>query len=76
MSNELSCTWQEFKTRAKEFNKAAPGLNSEELESAWHCIALSYLNMSEPMWLSSAAILLNMEGEVYTKRLLELEKSN
>jgi hypothetical protein len=70
--NELSCTFEEFKQRSKEFIEAAPSLNLEELDNAWKCLGLSYLNMSEPMWLNSAAIVLNMCSRVFLEREAEL----
>lgn len=67
---ELTCTWVEFKRMAKEFHEAAPTLSIEELDHAWKCLGLGYLNMSEPMWLHSAAALLKIE----TRRFLECEE--
>jgi hypothetical protein len=68
----FKCTWQEFKVRAKEFHIAAPTLDIEELDNAWKCLGLSYLGMQEQMWVSSAAILLEIEAKIYSKREIEL----
>jgi len=73
--NELSCTWEEFKQMAKQFRLAAPTLNLDELDNAWKCLGLGYLNMSEPMWQSSAAIVLNMESRTYLECERKLLKS-
>jgi hypothetical protein len=70
--SSLDCTYQELKTRARQFHDALPTLNIEELDSAWKMFGLSYLNMSEPMWLHSAAALLKMMGREYSARETEL----
>ena len=72
MSNELECTFEEFKHRFNEFRLAAPNLNEDELYNAFKCLGLSYLNMSEEMWQNSAAILLKMGAKI----VLEQEASN
>lgn len=61
----IACTWEEFKRMAKEFHDAAPTLNREELDNAWKCLGLGYLGMSEPMWQTSAAVLLKMEMRTF-----------
>jgi hypothetical protein len=70
--NTLACTWEQFKRMAKEFREAAPTLNLEQLDNAWKCLGLGYLNMTEPMWARSAEIVLNMESRRYMARELEL----
>jgi hypothetical protein len=70
--NELSCSWEEFKKMGKEFMDAAPTLNIDELDNAWKCFSLGYLNMNETMWRSSACVLFNMAGKVFVKREHEL----
>jgi hypothetical protein len=70
--NELTCTFEEFKQKAKEFTDAAFSLNLEELENAYKCLGLSYLNMSEPMWERSSVIVLNMCNRVFLEREAEL----
>lgn len=72
----IPCTFQEFKTMSREFNKAAPTLNADELENAWKCLGLAYLGMTEDMWQSSAAVVLRMECRTYVKRAQELEKAS
>lgn len=68
----VSCTWEEFKKMAKEFNDAAPTLNLDELDNAWKCLGLAYLGMHEDMWKHSAVIVLNMSAKVSLKRENEL----
>lgn len=70
--NPLACTWEQFKRMAKEFREAAPTLDLQQLDNAWHCLALGYLNMSEPMWARSAEIVLKMGSRTYIARELEL----
>ena len=70
--SDLECTFEQFKRMAREFHEAAPTLNLEQLDNAWKCLGLSYLNMSEQMWQSSAAILLKMEMRTYIKREADL----
>lgn len=70
--NELSCTFEEFKQRSKEFIEAAPLLNLKELDNAWKCLGLSYLNMSEPMWERSAVVVFDMCSRVFLEREAEL----
>lgn len=65
----FECNWEEFKRLAKEFHDAAPSMNLDELTNAWKCLGLHYLGMYEDMWMSSAAILLKMEGRLF----MELE---
>lgn len=46
MSNELACSFEDFKRRGKEFIDMAPTATTiEELDQLWKMIALSYLNM-------------------------------
>lgn len=71
----LSCTWDEFKRMAKEFREAAPTMNIDELDNAWKCLGLGYLNMSEPVWQHSAAIVLKMEERTYLQRENELTEA-
>jgi len=71
----LSCTWEEFKRMAKEFREAAPTMNIDELDNAWKCLGLGYLNMSEPMWLRSAQIVLQMETRTYLQREHQLTEA-
>ncbi len=68
----ISCTWNEFKRMAKEFQDASPTLNIEELDNAWKCLGLAYLGLTEPMWQNSAAILLNLQSRAYLRREAEL----
>ena len=68
----ISCTWEEFKHMAKEFREAAPTLNLDELDNAWKCLGLGYLGMSEEMWQTSAAILLQIEMRTYLQRETDL----
>ena len=70
--NPLSCTWEQFKRMAKEFRESAPTLTLEQLDNAWKCLGLGYLNMNEPMWSRSAQIVLEMESRTYTARELQL----
>jgi hypothetical protein len=70
--SDLECTFEQFKRMAREFHEAAPTLNLEQLDNAWKCLGLSYLNMSEQMWQSSAAILLKMEMRTYIEREADL----
>lgn len=57
MSNPLVCTFEEFKCMAMEFHKAAPTLNLDELDNAFKCLTIGYLNMSEDMWHHYALVL-------------------
>lgn len=57
---------------AKEFRDSAPSLNLEELDNAWKCLGLGYFGMSEEMWRTSAAIVLNIESRTYMAREMEL----
>lgn len=43
----LDCTFEQFKRMAKEFREAASSLNLEELDNAWKCLGLGYLNMTK-----------------------------
>ena len=70
--SSVECTWQEFKNMAKEFREAVPTLDIDQLDNAWKCLGLAYLGLSEPMWQSSAAMLLNMEAKTYMRREHEL----
>jgi hypothetical protein len=70
--SELACTFDQFKRMARDFNEAAPTLDIDQLDSAWKCLGLGYLNMTEAMWLHSAAILLKMEMRTYVKREAQL----
>lgn len=65
-------SFDEFKQLAKEFHEAAPTLNEDELDNAWKCLGLAYLEMNEPMWQISSCILLDMEARVYWRRIMEL----
>lgn len=71
----FECSFEEFKTRSKEFKEAAPSLNKEELDGAWKALALSYFGMNEPRWEHSASIVLRMMSEICLKREVELEES-
>lgn len=71
-TNELACTFEEFKRMALEFRQSAPTLDKDQLENAWKCLGLGYLNMSDEMWKHSASIVLKMEAETYIKRYFEL----
>lgn len=73
MTNELQCSFDQFKRMSKEFIDSAATLNEDELDNAWKCLGLGYLNMDEEMWRSSAVILLNMMTRVYLQRKSELE---
>lgn len=64
----IECTWVEFKRMAKEFHDAASAMDPDELQNAWKCLGLAYLGMNEPMWASSAARLLQMEGRAFMCR--------
>lgn len=68
----IECTFEEFKRMAKEFQDSLPTLNKEELENAWKCISLAYLGMSEDMWQTSAAYVLQFLSETYFEREMEL----
>jgi hypothetical protein len=68
MSNELECTFEEFKQRFNEFRLAEPGLNDDEIDNAFKMLSLSYLNMTEQMWQHSAAIVLQMASDIMLKR--------
>lgn len=57
---------------AKEFREAVTTLNIDELDNAWKCFGLAYLGLSEPMWQSSAAMLLEMQAKTYMLREQEL----
>jgi len=70
----LTCTFEEFKRMAKEFREAAPTLNFEELQNAFMCLGLGYLNISEPIWQHSAAIVLKMETQTFLRREFELKQ--
>ena len=70
--SELACTFDQFKRMARDFNEAAPTLDLDQLDNAWKCLGLGYLNMTEQMWQHSAAILLKMEMRTYVKREAEL----
>lgn len=70
--NELSCTFEELKRMSKEFVDAVPTLNLEELDNAWKCFSLGYLNMHEEMWKTSALILFKMMSRKYFEREFEL----
>jgi hypothetical protein len=72
MSLTFECNWEEFKHRVKEFADAAPTLNQAELDNAYKAVGLSYLAMNEPMWQSSAAIVLNMASRTFMQREMEL----
>lgn len=71
-THALACTFDQFKRMARDFHDAAPSLEIEELDNAWTCLGLGYLNISEPMWQHSASIVLNMEMHTYLKREAEL----
>lgn len=73
MAMTFECSWEEFKLRAKEFYKAAPTLDYDELDNAFKALGLSYLGMYEDMWRNSAAIVLKMATKVYVEREAELE---
>lgn len=68
MNNPLACTWEEFKRMAMEFHKAAPTLNLAELDNAFKCLTIGYLNMGENVWHHSAFIVLDMETRTYFDR--------
>lgn len=70
--SELACTFDQFKRMARDFHEAAPTLEIDELDNAWKCLGLGYLNMTEPMWQRSASIVLGMEMRTYLKREGEL----
>ena len=45
MSNELSCTWEEFRVIARDFLQAAPtALDLDSLDNGYKCLGLAYLN--------------------------------
>lgn len=71
----LECTFEEFKKRYKEFTDALSTMNEEELDNSFKCLGLSYLNMNEEMWKSSAAIVMKWATAKYTERDFELFKS-
>lgn len=70
--SDLACTFDQFKRMAREFHEAAPTLGIDELDNAWKCLGLGYLNMTEQMWRHSAAILLKMEMRTYVERASQL----
>jgi len=70
----IECTFEEFKRMAKEFQDSLPTLNKEELENAWKCIGLAYLGMSEDMWQTSAAYVIQFLSEKYVQRVFEMDK--
>lgn len=70
--SDLACTFDQFKRMAKDFHEAAATLEIDELDNAWKCLGLGYLNMSEPMWQHSASIVLSIEMRTYLKREAEL----
>ena len=59
----FNCSWEEFKSMAKEFHDNAPELNEEELDNAWKCLVLHYLGMNDAMWKHSAEILFKIESD-------------
>lgn len=71
MENPLNCTWQEYKQRAVEFFQSAPDLDSNELNNAFKCLTLSYINLTEPAWKQSAAVVM----ELATKSFIEREST-
>ena len=68
----VECFWEEFKRMAREFHEAAPTLDQDELDNAWKCLGLAYLGLSEAMWQSSAAVLLDIVARAYLARATEL----
>jgi hypothetical protein len=70
--NELACNFEQFKRMACDFHMAAPTLELAQLDNAWKCLGLGYLNMTETMWLHSAAILFKMEMRNYLTREAQL----
>lgn len=74
--SEFQTSWEDFKRMAKEFCDAAPTLNLEELDNAWKCLAIGYLNMNESMWEESAKVVLQMSFLVFNERESELCKQS
>lgn len=71
----LPGTFEDFKKVARDFHEAVPTMNEEELDNAWKAVGLAYLGMHEEQWNVSAAILLDMEGREYWKRVHELAQA-
>lgn len=70
--NELACTYDEFKKMGAEFIKAAPTMNSDELQNAHKCLTIGYLNMCEQKWEGSAETLFTMAFKAFMAREKEL----
>lgn len=72
MSDAFACNWVEFKLRAKQFFDAAPTLDVDQLDNMFKALSLSYLNMEEDMWRSSAASVMHMASKTLMHRTEEL----
>jgi hypothetical protein len=68
----LECTFEEFKRAYKEFDTALPTMNRDELDNSFKCLGLMYLNLTEEMWRSSAAIVWKWASDKYRDRDFEL----
>lgn len=76
MSNPLACTFEEFKRMSMEFHNALPTMNLDEMDNAYKCLVLGYMNMSEDMWQHSAFIVLDMNTRKYLEREFQLLQNN
>lgn len=68
----LECIFEEFKQRYREFDTALPTMTLPELDNTFKCLGLSYLNMNEEMWRSSAVVVWKWATEKYMQRESEL----
>ena len=71
--NILACDWHGYKQMAADFLINAPTLNVDELDNAFKCLTLGYLNLEcDPMWKPSALTVLQMATQAFMLREVTL----
>lgn len=73
MTNALACSFDSLKKMSKEFFDALPSLTIEELDNAFKCLSLGYLNLdASENEQHQAQYLLQIAGRHFIAREAEL----